>query len=126
MQLLIDKITAKTGLDEEHARKAVAIMLSFLHHDGPHDDVTKLFAKIPGANAMLQHAGATDDVGGLGALFGGGLGAMAAFNALTTAGLDMGQIQIVAKEVVAFARENAGDELVDNVIDAIPGLSQIV
>ncbi|WP_334175285.1 DUF2267 domain-containing protein [Pseudoxanthobacter sp.] len=126
MDQLIAKIAKKTGLDEAHVRKAIQIVLSFLHHDGPADEVKALFAKLPGANAMLQHSGATDDVGGLGRLFGGGLGAMGAFNELTSAGLEMGQIQTVLKEIDTFARESAGDELVDNVVDAIPGLRQVI
>lgn len=126
MDLLIAQIVKKTGLDQALVRKALQIVLSFVHHEGPEEDVKALFAKFPGANALLQRSGATDDVGGLGKIFGGGLGALGAFNALTTAGLTMPQIQIVIQETIAFAREAAGDELVDNVVEAIPGLSQIL
>jgi hypothetical protein len=38
----------------------------------------------------------------------------------------MGEIQTVTRELVTVAREHAGDEVVDQVIDGIPGLSQIV
>jgi len=38
----------------------------------------------------------------------------------------MGQVQVVVKELVAYAREQAGDEVVDRVIQKIPGLSQFV
>jgi hypothetical protein len=41
-------------------------------------------------------------------------------------GLGMGEIQGVAKETIAFAKENAGEETVDNVIAAIPGLGQFI
>ena len=51
---------------------------------------------------------------------------MAALNELTSAGLDMGQVQTVAKELVGYAKEKAGDEVVDEVISQIPGLSQVL
>ena len=40
---------------------------------------------------------------------------------LMTSGLGLGQIQGVAREVIAYAREKAGDEEIDRIIDSIPG-----
>jgi hypothetical protein len=41
-------------------------------------------------------------------------------------GLDMGQIQAITREVIAYSREQAGEEAVGEVVGAIPGLSQFV
>ena len=42
------------------------------------------------------------------------------------AGLSMGQVQGVARETLAFAREKAGEDTVGEIVGAIPGLSQFV
>jgi hypothetical protein len=70
--------------------------------------------------------------GGLGGLAGavGGLmggqsgGLMSAASELMSAGLDMGQIQGVTQEVVGFAREKAGDDVVSQIVAQIPGMDQ--
>ena len=38
----------------------------------------------------------------------------------------MGQIQAVTKETVDFAREKAGDDVVNDIVASIPGLGQFV
>jgi hypothetical protein len=42
------------------------------------------------------------------------------------AGLDMGQVQTVTKEVIAYAREKAGEDTVGEIVGSIPGLGQFV
>lgn len=129
MDALVNRITERTGLDRGKAEKAISIIVNFLHRDGPPEETQKLIDRLPGAEHMIEErgeAGRSGLLGGIGGLMGGGMGAMAAFNELTTAGLDMGQIQTVVKELVAYAREHAGDEVVDNVVQKIPGLSQFV
>ena len=54
------------------------------------------------------------------------MGAMAALNELTDAGLELDQVQQVTRLVVDFAKEHAGEEVVDQVVGQIPGLSQFV
>ena len=56
----------------------------------------------------------------------GGGGIMALGAGLMGLGLDMGQMQTVGKEVFAYAREIAGDEVVGEISAAIPGLSQYI
>ena len=51
---------------------------------------------------------------------------MGALNKMTEAGLSMEQVQTVGKEVLAYSREHAGEDLVGEVVGAIPGLSQFV
>ena len=77
---------------------------------------------MPGADALLQAAQAEGSSG----FFGGMGGIMGAGNRLMAAGLSMGQVQSVTQEVVAYAREKAGEETLGEIVGAIPGLSQFV
>ncbi len=126
MEELIDRITRNVGLDEDTSRKAVAIILSFLYQQGDRDKVVALIDQIPGAESLVNDGDpdSAATLGGTGGLMGGG--AMAVFGELQALGLGMGQIQGVTKEIVGFARERAGDDIVNDVVASIPGLSQFV
>ena len=126
MDELINRITTNSGVDADTAREAVRIILSFLFQQGDRDKVAALAKSIPGAEQYLE---ATEDdsaslLGGLGGLMGGG--AMAVLGKLQGIGLGMGQIQSVTKETVSFAREKAGEDVVNDIVASIPGLSQFV
>jgi len=126
MEELINRITANVGIDADTARSAVRIILSFLSQQGDKEKVAALAAAIPDA---AQYVEVTEDdsaslLGGLGGLMGGG--AMQVLGKLQGIGLGMGQIQAVTKETVTFAREKAGDDIVNDIIGSIPGLSQFV
>lgn len=126
MDELISRIVAATGIDEGMANNAISIILTFLNKEGPEDKMQMVLDMLPGAADMIK-----DDSGG-GGLLGGlggmipGMGAMGAINELTSAGLGMGEIKTVAKELLDFAREKAGDEVVDDVISQIPMLNQVL
>ncbi|MEI2384594.1 DUF2267 domain-containing protein [Breoghania sp. JC706] len=127
MEELINRICAKAGIGEDTAREAVGIILRFLRKDGPTEKVDQVIDAMPGARAFLE--GGEDGkkggfLGGLASMT--GMGAMGALNELTQAGLSMGEVQTVTKEVVAFAKEKAGEDIVDDIIESIPGLSQVV
>jgi hypothetical protein len=53
-------------------------------------------------------------------------GIMGVGSRLMSAGLGMGEIQGVTHELIAYAREKAGDEDLNGIVDAIPGLSQFI
>ncbi len=57
--------------------------------------------------------------------FGGG-GVMALGQQLMSQGLGMGEISGLAKETIAYAREKAGSDVVDQVVASVPGLGQFV
>jgi hypothetical protein len=129
MDELIQRIATEVGIDPALARKAVEIIINFLHRDGPQPLVGELIGKFPGAEALLREpeGGSKGFLGGkLAGLFGGGMGAMAALNELTDAGLELDQVQQVTRLVVDFAKQHAGDDVVDQVVAQIPGLSQFV
>ncbi|MFC4626068.1 DUF2267 domain-containing protein [Daeguia caeni] len=120
MEELITRITSNVGIDAATAEKSVGLILAFLQKEGPADKVKELLAAIPGAEeAVSQVKGG----GFLANLVGGvmGLGSQ-----LMSAGLGMGEIAGVAKETIRFAKEKAGDEPVDAIVGAIPGLGQFV
>ncbi len=128
MEELISKIATNVGIDEQLAQTAVGMILNFLQQEGPSDKVSTLMEALPGAQDLIS--GVSSDGGGImgavGGLLGGGGGAMALMGQLTGAGLGMGDVQGVATEVVSFAKEKAGEELVTEVLGSIPGISQFV
>jgi hypothetical protein len=120
MDELIGRLVANVGVDREAAQKAVGIILDFLVKEGPPDKVQPLIDKMPGAQALLDAQ--KGDEGGMFAM--GGL--MGAGTKMMAAGLNMGQVQGVTKEVIAYAREKAGEDAVGEIVGAIPGLGQFV
>ena len=119
MNELIERLTAKTGVEAPIAEKAIGIILDFLAKEGPTETVQQLIAQMPGAQALLASAQAESAGGGMGGLMG-------TANRLMAVGLSMGQVQSVTQEVVAYAREKAGEDAVGEIVGAVPGLSQFV
>jgi hypothetical protein len=120
MDELIGRLVAETGIDRTAAEKAVGIIFDFLVKEGPPDKVQPLLTKLPGAQALIDKADeGGSGIGGMGGLMGAGMRIMAA-------GLSMGQVQSVARAVLAYTREKAGAETVGKIAAAIPGLAQFV
>src|ERR1700677_490547 len=117
MDELIARITSNVGIQRPVAERAVGIILDFLATEGPADKVQTLLARLPGAAEAA--AGAHADRGG--GLFGGVGGIMGVGSRLMSAGLGMGEIQGVTHEIIGYAREKAGDEDLDAIVEAIPG-----
>ncbi|MEO9899883.1 MULTISPECIES: DUF2780 domain-containing protein [Alphaproteobacteria] len=129
MEELITRIVSATGISEDVARNAVAIILKFLNKDGPAEQMQQIFDALPGAAELVAEREAGSKGGGLLGGLGGmvpGMGAMGALNELTSEGLGMSEVQSVVRQLVGYAKEKAGDDAVDEVISKIPGLSQIV
>ncbi|QUS39248.1 DUF2267 domain-containing protein [Tardiphaga alba] len=117
MDELIKALTAKVGIDEAVAEKAVGSILEFLKREAPPEPVNALIANIPGAEAAI----AANEGGGF-SLMGGGL--MALGSKLMGMGLGMGEIQSVARELFKFGRDKVGADAMDQIIAGTPGLSQ--
>jgi hypothetical protein len=122
MDELIGRLVANVGVDRIAAEKAVGIILDFLSKEGPPDKVQSLIDKLPGAQALIQAQQAGDAGGGMFAM--GGI--MGAGTKMMAAGLSMGQVQSVTKEVIAYTREKVGEDAIGEIVAAIPGLSQFV
>ncbi|MGO4738074.1 DUF2267 domain-containing protein [Bosea sp. 2KB_26] len=128
MDELISRIVAASGLDEGLARKAIGIILAFLQKEGPATEIEQLMSALPGAQELADSAngGKGGLMGMVGGLMGGGGGVMALGGQLMGAGLSMGQIQSVSKEMFAVGREKAGEDAMGAIVGAIPGLGQFV
>lgn len=126
MSELVQRVAAAAGIDEQLAERAVEIVLELVRDHGPPDKVNELMEKLPGVDAgppdQGQGGGILASLGG----FGGAMGAMGALNKMTDAGLSMDQVQTVGREVLTFSREHAGEDLVNEVVGSIPGLSQFL
>jgi hypothetical protein len=124
MEELIGRIAADAGVEPGIAKKAVGMILLFLQKEGPKDEIASLFAAVPGAaeaaDAAANESGADAFTGAMG----GGLMGLA--SQLTGLGLGMGEMQTFGREVFAYVREKAGDELVGEIVSAIPGLGQFL
>src|SRR6185436_6098821 len=111
MDELLDRLVTKVGIDRAVASKAVGIILAFLLKEGPSDKVQALINQMPGAEAVMQ-AAASEGGFGMGGMMGAGLG--------------MDQMQGVTREIIAYAREKAGEDTVGEIVGSIPGLGQYV
>ncbi len=136
MEELISRLTSMLGIDESLANKAVGIILNLLKSAGPEDKVSQLLEAIPGASELLEQAGSGGG-GGLGGMMGslggmmggsmgGAMGAMSALSELKEAGLSTDQVQGLGKEVLGFAREKVGEDVVGDIVSSIPGLDQFI
>jgi hypothetical protein len=127
MEDLIARVAAAAGVEPEIAKKSVEMILAFLRNEGPKAEVDALFAAVPGAAEAADAASGESGGGGLNGLIGamgGGLAGLA--GRLTGLGLGMGEMQTIGREVFAYVREKAGDELVGQVAAAIPGVAQFL
>jgi hypothetical protein len=118
---LVDRIATSAGVDRAVAEKSVGIILNFLAKEGPTDKVSALLARLPDGEELQQAARGSES----GGLFGMG-GIMGVGTQLMGAGLDMGQIQTVTRELMAYSREHGAGDILGEIGAAIPGLSQFV
>jgi hypothetical protein len=122
MDELVDQVVGNVGIARPVAERAVGIILDFLATEGPADTVKAMLERLPGA---AEAAAAAHDEGG-GGLFGAVGGVMGVGSRLMSAGLDMTEIQGVARVLITYARGKAGDHDVNAIVDSIPGLSQFL
>jgi hypothetical protein len=114
MDELVGRIVAELGIDRDVAEKAVGIILAFLIKEGPADKIKPLLDAMPGAEAAAAAAPA-------GGMFGGIMGVGSQLMGL---GLGMGEVQGIARTLLAYAREKVGEDAVGEMVGSIPGLSQ--
>ncbi|WP_375414360.1 DUF2267 domain-containing protein [uncultured Bradyrhizobium sp.] len=119
MDELVEQLAARAGIDRAVAEKTIGIVLGFLRREGPSDKVQALIDEIPGAERAVE---ASNSGRGLSGLMGGGL--MALGSRLMGLGLNMGEIQNVARELFKFGRDKIGADQMGEIISGTPGLSQ--
>lgn len=130
MNELVTRVAENVGIEPATAEKAVGMILGFLQREAADGPVAKMIEAIPGAPELIaqyngEGSGGGGLLGGLMSAIGGG-GVMALGQQLMSQGLGMGEIGSLAKETIAFAKEKAGDDVVDEVVASVPGLSQFV
>lgn len=123
MEELVARVGAAAGVDLDVAQKSVGLILNFLLKEGPAGPVAELMSALPGASEAADAAKGAS--GGLMGMMGGG-GLMALAGQLTNAGLGMGEMQAVGKELFAAAREKVGEDKIGEIVGAVPGLHQFV
>jgi hypothetical protein len=122
MDELVDQVVGNVGIARPVAERAVGIILDFLATEGPADTVNALLERLPGgadAAAVAHEEGGGGQVGAAGGLMGVG-------SRLMSAGLSMSEIQGVTRVLMAYARDKAGDQDVNAIVDSIPGLGQFI
>ena len=119
MDELIGRLARNAGIDSAVAEKTIGIILNFLRSEGPSEKVQALIDQIPGAEAVIA---ASNNNRGLARLMGGGL--MAVGSRLMGMGLDVSEIQGIARELFKFGRDKIGAEHMSEIISGTPGLSQ--
>ncbi|WP_043610956.1 hypothetical protein [Ensifer sp. ZNC0028] len=130
MNELVTRVAENVGIEPAMAEKAVGMILGFLQREAADGPVAQMIEAIPGASELIaqyngEGTGGGGLLGGLMSAIGGG-GVMALGQQLMSQGLGMGEITGLAKETIAFAKEKAGADVVDEVVASVPGLSQFV
>jgi hypothetical protein len=122
---LINRVATAAGIDQGLASKAVGMILGFLQKEGPQEQVQQMLAALPGSEQVIAQSTGGEGgglMGMVGGLMGGGIMGLGAN--LMGAGLDMGQISTVGRELMAFGREHAGEDVMGQIVAGTPGLSQ--
>ena len=132
MEELIARLSAATGISADVATQATGLILAFLEKEGPATEVATLVDSLPGGRDAVNAAmNADSSGGGLMGMLGGMMGHMGGGIAglggqLMGIGLDLGQMQTLGKELFAYGREKAGEDVMGPIVGSIPGLSQFV
>jgi hypothetical protein len=131
MNEIVTEIANRVGISPDLAEKALGMMLGFLQREAADGPVAEMIEKIPGATELVAQFNGEGSGGGgglLGGLMGalGGGGIMGLGQQLMSEGLGMSEITSLAKETIAIAKEHAGEDVVDQVVASVPGLSQFV
>jgi hypothetical protein len=134
MEELIQRIVANVGIDSELAKTAIGMIFNMFQENGDASAVATLMKAMPGSSDLAGTAASALSGGGgmggmLGAaagLLGNGSGPMALVGQLTGAGLSIDQARGVGSELMDFATEKAGADVVAQVAGSIPGLDQLL
>jgi hypothetical protein len=130
MDEIIQTLSAKFNLPESAVRSGLGVLLNFLRQQAAGTEFETLLAKIPGTAEILAATPAADapSAGGfLAGLLGGNLGGLAGVvTELQQAGVPLDKAAPLAGGFLAKAREQAGPEVVDAVLDKIPSLKALL
>ena len=126
MEELLARVTRSTGLDPATATTAIGLILDFLKKEGPPNEVNQLLAAMPGSEQVVAQSGDGGPGTATGGFMGMGGGVMALGQQLMSAGVSMGQMQPLGRELFAYGREKAGEDVMGAIVGSVPGLNQFV
>jgi glutamate synthase (NADPH/NADH) small chain len=111
--------------EEGGERMFLASTVEFLSNEAPAGAMQDLAGTVPGLSEVLSRCSGATSLPVSTGHFGGMARLMQAADRMMSAGMTMAQVQQATHEVVAFARERAGEEAVNRIVTAIPGLRQV-
>ena len=117
MNELVAQLAAKAGVGIIVAEKSAGAILGFLRDEDRSGKVQPLIDGIAGATEAIE---TSNNRSGIDRLMGGGL--MALGTKLTGLGLDIGEIQKIARELFKYGRDKIGADRMDVIIAGAPGL----
>ena len=131
MDELIARVSQAAGIEPELAQQAIGEIFAFLKAEVSRDKVQKLFDKLPGANELADSRAKPEEsissnrlLSSFRGLMGGGVMGLA--SKLMGMGLNTGEMQRLAHEVINYAREEAGDEIVNEIMALVPPFRQFM
>jgi hypothetical protein len=134
IQSFVDEIATRAKIAPDAAETAVGTILFVIQAEGSATKVDELFQQLPGAADLAQkHAVVAGSGGGiLGTLSGvadkvvGGDAGMlvAALAQIEATNLTMPQIKNIGTALLAYFKENADPDLVNQIVEAIPSLRE--
>lgn len=126
MDELITRLSQRLDLDPAAARGVVGLVLKFLDREAPREDIAPLLAAHPWIPALLEEIPDEPAPPACERHFGGMARLMQVADRMMALGLTMPQVQTAVRETVAYARETVGDDAINHLVRAIPGLRQVV
>ena len=134
MKGLVDQIASNLGIEPQVAEQSIAIILNILRKYAPNDKFDTFLNAVPGFEDLLsrhssKEPSSTDEISNpfadlLSSDDGNAL--MDLMTQMQSAGLDMDQAKVIGLDVLEYAKSNAGIDVVKDVTDSIPGLSQFL
>lgn len=132
MNELIDQIINRLGLGRGQAEQGAGVLFALLERFGDNDIIRMLFDRLPGAADLAGaqretvQSGGGGLMGAIGDMLGGQADAVTdALGAFDATDLSIDQAREMIPMVIGFAREHAGSEIVDQVMDSVPWLREL-
>lgn len=125
----VDLAAKQLGIGNDTAQNATSAILNLLKDQDSGSAGDNLLAAIPGAQDFLSKnsggGGLGGLVGGLGSMMGGSGSNLGALASLAAGGLDTDKIGPFVNMFIAYAKQKAGPELVDQFLKAMPSIGQM-
>ena len=135
---LLKLVIGQLGFDDTKARGGVGVIFALIKKFGEGGALADLFNAIPGAEDLadaeagrLEKSEGGGVLGGLGGMLGGVLGdnvgdAMKAIEALQGLDIDLDQGKQLTGMVVDFAKEKAGEDVLDKALSNADWLKKLI